>query len=269
MPIQNRLLLRAYALAEKKCMDVPILLNAVIQENPNNIEAWEFYLNIFSRDRHKLEELEGRIRGSDLICPKVKEEVLVYYNYLLNRFTTRENALKVRRRNLSRIGIGICIVFAFLTPFWLPREIMEIILRFVGILLFAVVVYFAVNWVLKYWDNRNSDGLPSPQTTIRSYALHTQLSFFDPEMTLAISDEESAPEKKPTKKINEGYLPQGKPRTLSSDTSGGVLDPKRNRKSFITQGNPSQFCKERTPQKTQKSNRKNALSKKPKTAITN
>jgi hypothetical protein len=215
-------------------MDVPILLNAVIQENPNNIEAWEFYLNIFSRDRHKLEELEGRIRGSDLICPKVKEEVLVYYNYLLNRFTTRENALKVRRRNLSRIGIGICIVFAFLTPFWLPREIMEIILRFVGILLFAVVVYFAVNWVLKYWDNRNSDGLPSPQTTIRSYALHTQLSFFDPEMTLAISDEESAPEKKPTKKINEGYLPQGKPRTLSSDTSGGVLDPKRNRKTRKT-----------------------------------
>jgi hypothetical protein len=86
MPIQNHLLQRAYALAEKKKFkDVSILLNAVIRENPNNIEAWEFNLNIFSRDRNKLEELGGRINNSELIDPQIKEEVLVYYKYLLNR----------------------------------------------------------------------------------------------------------------------------------------------------------------------------------------
>jgi hypothetical protein len=200
MPIQNHLLQRAYALAEKKKFkDVSILLNAVIQENPNNIEAWEFNLNIFSRDRNKLEELGGRINNSELIDPQIKEEVLVYYKYLLNRSIIREDTLKMRRQNLSRIGIGICTIFAFTTPLWVPREIMEIILRFVGILIIAVAGYFGTNWLLKKWFLKKNDNWePSPKTLIRSYALDTQLSFLDMELTPALRDKDSAPDKKPT-----------------------------------------------------------------------
>ncbi len=200
MPIHNRLLKRSYALAEKrKFEDIPILLDAVVQDNPNNIEAWEFYLNIFSRDRKKLEELGERIRSSELIHPQVKDEILIYFEYLLNRSINRETALKMRRQNLSTIGIGICIIFAFTTPFWVPREIMEIVLRFAGILFIAVAGYFGVNWLLKNWFHKRNDAWnPSQGTILRSYALDTQLSLIDPEMTPAPEDKECAPEKEPT-----------------------------------------------------------------------
>jgi hypothetical protein len=90
MPVTNRLLERAYALLdEQKYEDAALVLEAVVREEPQNVEAWLLYLQI-STSEGELTWLGERISASPVLNSTDKENILSYQQYLLEQMEKME-----------------------------------------------------------------------------------------------------------------------------------------------------------------------------------
>ena len=93
MPISSNLLKRAYQLAESGDFEsVANLLKMVLQKDPRNIEAWEFFLQICTC-AEDLDWLADRVQSSQALSEDEKVDILQYYNYRrdkLENTTTRQ-----------------------------------------------------------------------------------------------------------------------------------------------------------------------------------
>ncbi len=78
----RRLLDRAYHLADQnRIEDAKHVLNAIVFNHPNNIEAWEFYLQLCA-DKKELDCMVARVSESQRILSNTKKEVMNYYKFL-------------------------------------------------------------------------------------------------------------------------------------------------------------------------------------------
>jgi hypothetical protein len=78
----RRLLDRAYQLADQnRTQDAKHVLNAIVFKYPNNIEAWEFYLQLCA-DKKELDRMVARISESQRILSQTKREIMNYYQFL-------------------------------------------------------------------------------------------------------------------------------------------------------------------------------------------
>jgi hypothetical protein len=83
MPKSSRLLRRAYDLVhDNRIDDAALVLDAVVQEDPQNVEAWELYLQI-SQTVDELEWLGHRIRTTKQLSAVDREAIMSYQEYLL------------------------------------------------------------------------------------------------------------------------------------------------------------------------------------------
>jgi hypothetical protein len=81
MPISSKLLKRAYQLAESGDFEnVARLLEMVLQKDPKNIEAWEYYLQICTC-AEDLDWLADRVQANQVLSEDQKVDILQYYNY--------------------------------------------------------------------------------------------------------------------------------------------------------------------------------------------
>ncbi len=96
MPISLSLLRRAYQLAENGDHEnVAKILNAIIQSDPKNIEAWEFYLQTCTCIE-ELDELADRVQHTADLTEDEKGDILDYYLYRVDKLeekTPREESL--------------------------------------------------------------------------------------------------------------------------------------------------------------------------------
>jgi hypothetical protein len=171
MPISKRLLSRAYALASAgNIKDVNLVLDVVVRQEPNNVEAWEFYLQIATANRKRLEALAERIAASNDMLPQVKQEVLDYYNYLLRRLDGRERALARRRSFALWISLGIAIGVLIIRL----RDRIPVSSS-VSLLLAAAAAMFLADWIRKNSKNL----LHTRRPLVRSYAQEASLVAID------------------------------------------------------------------------------------------
>ena len=78
----RRLLDRAYQLADQnRTEDAKHVLNAIVFKYPNNIEAWEFYLQLCA-NKKELDRMVARISESQRIISQTKREIMNYYQFL-------------------------------------------------------------------------------------------------------------------------------------------------------------------------------------------
>lgn len=96
MPISLSLLRRAYQLAENGDHEnVARILDAIIQSDPRNIEAWEFYLQTCTCIE-ELDELADRVQHTSKLTEDEKGDILDYYLYRVDKLeekTPREETL--------------------------------------------------------------------------------------------------------------------------------------------------------------------------------
>ncbi len=87
----ERLLDHAYDLIEERHIgDAAQVLDAVILNDPHNIEAWELYVQI-SNTRSSLEMLAERVRRNRDLTTWEKKEILSYQEYILNHLQNEQN----------------------------------------------------------------------------------------------------------------------------------------------------------------------------------
>ncbi len=167
MAITKRLLSRAYALASAgNIKDVYLVLDVVVCQEPNHVEAWEFYLQVATANRSRLEALGARISASNAMLPHIKQEVLDYYNYLLRRLDGRERALARRRSFVLWISLGIALAVLIIRL----RDRIPVTSS-LGILLGAAAAMFLADWIRK-----NSKTLiHTRRSLVRSYAQEASL----------------------------------------------------------------------------------------------
>ena len=85
MPISSKLLERAYQLSETgEIEDVARILDTILQADPGNVEAWEFYLQICNCSED-LDNLADRVLGTGDLSEDEKADILDYYNYRVDR----------------------------------------------------------------------------------------------------------------------------------------------------------------------------------------
>jgi len=167
MPITKRLLSRAYTLASAgNIKDVYLVLDVVVRQEPNHVEAWEFYLQVATANRRRLEALAERIAASNDMLPQVKQEVLDYYNYLLRRLDRRERALARRRSFALWISLGVALAVLIIRL----RDRIPVSSS-LSILLGAAAAMFLADWIRK-----NSRTLiHTRRSLVRSYAQEASL----------------------------------------------------------------------------------------------
>jgi hypothetical protein len=181
MPPPNHLLRRAYLLAEqKKIVDVTILLVAIVQDDPDNIEAWEFFLNIYSRNKLKLEELGEKIKQNTRISSFAKREILAYYGYLMDRVEARETAIHNRRRILLRGLEILLIILGIMISNWVPDKILAIVLRIVAGATVMALGYAGIQAFVKLIMAQP----PATKNMLPSYATETKVSVLEIEHAL-------------------------------------------------------------------------------------
>jgi len=78
----RRLLDRAYQMADQdQIEDAKNVLNAIVFNYPNNVEAWEFYLQLCT-DKRELDWMVARVSESKRISSNTKTEIMNYYQFL-------------------------------------------------------------------------------------------------------------------------------------------------------------------------------------------
>lgn len=174
MPILHRLLHRAYTLAERSNVnEVEIILKFIVEQDPNHIEAWEFLLNIFSRNRLKLEEIGACIKSSEQISHNTKQEVLEYFNYLIERINAHEQAVLKRAQFTRSMGWGLCGILAITILLLLHHDLQILILQLAA----GAVFILGCSIAILSLDPKNKAGLPrNSRNMIQSYATDTQMS---------------------------------------------------------------------------------------------
>jgi len=84
----KQLLNRAYQLADQNNIeDAKHVLNAIVFNYPNNIEAWEFYLQLCT-DKKELDWMVARVSESKRITSNTKMEIMNYYQFLRKSVST-------------------------------------------------------------------------------------------------------------------------------------------------------------------------------------
>ena len=90
MPISSKLLWRAYQFAETGDQEIVTrLLDAILQSDSKNIEAWEFYLQSCTCIE-ELDQVADRVQQTKNLSEDEKGDILDYYLYRLDKF--EENA---------------------------------------------------------------------------------------------------------------------------------------------------------------------------------
>lgn len=85
MPISSKLLSRAYTLFEAGDRESAArILESVLESDPANIEAWEFFLQICDCVED-LEWIADRVQQNDTLNETEKLDILDYYNYRVDR----------------------------------------------------------------------------------------------------------------------------------------------------------------------------------------
>lgn len=137
-----------------------------MRQEPNHVEAWEFYLQASTGDRRQLEALGDRIAISQAMLPEVRREVLDYYNYLLRRLKARERASLQRRVFMLRVALGAVLGLAiFLLRNRIPMTIPV-----------SLLIGVAAALLLADWIRKNGQAfMPARRPVIRSYAHESTL----------------------------------------------------------------------------------------------
>jgi hypothetical protein len=113
MPISSKLLWRAYQFAESGDHEnVARLLDAILESDPKNIEAWEFYLQTCTCI-DELDHVADRVQQTKNLSEDEKGDILDYYLYRLDKF--EENA--PRPEQLPEIGA--------VDPFIVPNDLAD------------------------------------------------------------------------------------------------------------------------------------------------
>jgi hypothetical protein len=172
MPITKRLLNRAYALAATgHTRDVGLVLEVIVRQEPNHVEAWEFYLQASTGNRARLQSLGDRIAASNDMLPQIKQEVLEYYKYLLRRVEARERAHAQRRSFMLRLSMGFMLAMLVL----LLRDTIPMTFSV------SLAVAAAAAWFLADWLRKNGQNLiHSRRAMMRSYAHEAGLVTIQP-----------------------------------------------------------------------------------------
>jgi hypothetical protein len=146
MPKASRLLRRAYDLVHaNRIDDAALVLDAVVQEDPRSVEAWELYLQI-SPTIEELRWLGERIRSTRELDPEDKDSILVYQQYLLGRLETGSR-IRITSPNWNE---------------WVPATLILTLVLVVAFLLqdkpsFAagLIAVLFVGWLLYYSSKTN------------------------------------------------------------------------------------------------------------------
>jgi hypothetical protein len=147
MPAGLELLRRAYALAEAGKLDAAAkLLEKIVHDHPELIEAWEFYLQICTSTQ-QLHRIACQVSLSKQIDSNYKQEILAYYRFLIRERRNKSLAL-VRNKSIHLIPYFIPIGLAvLLSALWLRKfnldnnyfGILKILGYFIAIFL---IIYF-------------------------------------------------------------------------------------------------------------------------------
>ena len=172
MAITKRLLNRAYALAATgHTGDVGLVLEVIVRQDPNHVEAWEFYLQASTGNRARLQSLGERIAASNDMLPQIKQEVLEYYKYLLRRVDARERAHAQRRLFMLRLSMGFMLALLVL----LLRDTIPMTFSV------SLAVAAAAAWFLADWLRKNGQTfIHSRRAMVRSYAHEAGLVTIQP-----------------------------------------------------------------------------------------
>jgi hypothetical protein len=145
MPSMQRLLDRAYFLIEEnKIRDAALVLDALIQDDPHNIEAWELAMQI-SSSRAGLEALAERVYWNKDLNSVEKDELLSYLDYMLERLENDRGGEYVVRQSPtgSRSAlIIISVIFVLLSALWVIVPEVRGLAPFYFLILFLIVLGF-------------------------------------------------------------------------------------------------------------------------------
>jgi hypothetical protein len=137
-----RLLQRAYALVDKnRIEDAALVLDAVVEEEPQNVEAWELYLQI-SSTRSELEWLGKRIQSQKDLRPEDKKTILGYQRYLIGQLQSKTNVRLVpsSQRQFAPFSIVVVVLTIVVLFVWSGPPSAKI---FLGILVVGSVLLWS------------------------------------------------------------------------------------------------------------------------------
>ena len=180
----ERLLERAYFLIEAGHLyDAAQVLDAVIEDDPHNIEAWELYVQI-SDSRSSLEALAERVRRNRDLTSAEKKEILVYQKYILDHLENEQDDYFEGQRTPPGSRSALTILAAILA-------VVVALWAFVPEVRSMVALYFLVAFILGlgYWFWRSEQ--VSDWTGSRSFSYgvstprlvdteKTELFFYEP-----------------------------------------------------------------------------------------
>jgi hypothetical protein len=161
------------------------VLDVIVRQEPNHVEAWEFYMQASTSDRTSLENLGSRVAVSHSMLPDVKREVLDYHRYLLRRLDGRERSRIQRRVFILRIALGALLgVGIFLLRDTIPMTIP------VSLLIGLAAALLLADWIRK----NNPIGIPARRGMIRSFAHESKLvKIEESKVHLLHQDQDPAP----------------------------------------------------------------------------
>ena len=142
----RRLLERAYLLADQnKIEDAKHVLNAIVFKYPNNLETWEFYLQLCT-NKNELDWMAARISESKRIDSDNKREILNYYRFLkksvpLSLFDVKEFVISL----WNSINPALKVALPLLLIAFLLKE-MQIIKSLFSALIAIELVIFIFAW---------------------------------------------------------------------------------------------------------------------------
>ena len=164
----RRLLDRAYRLADQNNIEeAKHVLNAIVFNYPNNVEAWEFYLQLCT-DKRELDWMVARVSESKRISSNTKTEVVNYYQFLCrsvspNRFAVLKFVKDMWNKFHPSLKLAIPL-FALIILLWQKQ-----ILRS----LFSIVIAVELIIFILAWNDKREI---SPLSNIRKFAQESKFS---------------------------------------------------------------------------------------------
>jgi len=131
----RRLLDRAYFLADQnRIEDAKHVLNAIVFKYPNNLEAWEFYLQL-CKNKKELDWMVARVSESQRIFSHTKGEIMNYYEFLSKTvhpgpFDVKEFITFLLNKIKPKLPIALLLLFIvfLLSKFLFIRSLFSIVI---------------------------------------------------------------------------------------------------------------------------------------------
>jgi hypothetical protein len=131
----RRLLDRAYLLADQnRIEDAKHVLNAIVFKYPNNLEAWEFYLQLCT-NKKELDWMVARASESQRIFSHTKSEIMNYYQFLSKSaypgpFDVKEFITSLLNKIKPKLPIALPLLFIvfLLSKFQIIRSLFSIVI---------------------------------------------------------------------------------------------------------------------------------------------